>query len=430
MNRNYERALLLYQQNRHEQAGQHLRQVLATDPHDPHAHALLALCLVEQKDYAEATREAQQAIALAPDLSFVHYAHARVLSERNRESEALAAIREAIRLDPQEADFCALEAGLLVDLKQWPEALAAAERGLQLDAEHVACTNLRAIALVKLGRQAEAGRTIDAALARNPDNAVTHANQGWTLLHAGDANRALEHFREALRLDPTNEWARAGIVEALKARNPIYALMLKYFLFMGRLSSQAQWGIIIGGYVLSRTLGELARQNPELAPWVLPLRILYVTFAIMTWLASRLFNLLLRLNRFGRLALSAEQVTESNWVGGFVLAALISLGGCLVMGFGSPWLTTLAVFGLMLMPVSGVFRCDEGWPRWTMLAAAGALFLLGLRALGLTWKAYLSGGNDLTNAANRGLELLVFFSIGILCSAFLANHLATQKVRR
>ncbi len=430
MNRNVERAVLLYHQHRPGAAVEHLRQALAADPQDPHAHALLALCLTEQDVHDEATKAARQAIALAPDLALAHYAHARTLTGRRRFEEALTAIQEAIRLDPQDADYCATQGAILLELRQWPAALQAAERGLQIDAEHVGSTNVRAIALVKLGRRAEAGRTIEAALAKHPENAVTHANQGWTLLHAGEARRALDHFREALRLDPTNEWARAGIVEALKARHVLYALMLRYFLFMSRLSVQAQWGIIIGGYFLSRILGGVAQQYPKLAPWVLPLRILYVAFALMTWLASPLFNLLLRLNRFGRLALAPEQVVESNWIAGFLLAALLSLAGCLVMGFGSPWLTSLAVFGLMLIPVSGVFRCDAGWPRRTMVAVAATLFLLGLGAVSLMWSGYEGGESYLARRADPALGLLSFFSIGVLGSAFVANHLATQRVKR
>ena len=426
-NPHLDRALLLFQQNRLDMADRELRQVLAADPSDAHAHSLLALCLSERKQFKEATAEAEQAIHLAPDFAFAHYARAHVLKDRNRDQEALAAVREAIRLDPSDADYRALEAALLVDLKKWPEALAAAERGLELDAEHVGCTNLRAVALVRLGRKAEAGQTIDAALAKNPDNAVTHANQGWTLLHQGEARRALDHFREALRLDPGNEWARAGIVEALKARNIIYALMLKYFLFMSKLSSGAQWGIILGGYFLNRLLAGMARTNPDLAPWVLPFRIVYVSFVLMTWLAYPLFNLLLRLNRFGRMALTPEQIVESNWVGGCLFLALLSLSGCVAFGFNSPWIMSLAVFGLLSMPLSGLFRCAEGWPRHTMMAVTLVLLLLGLGAITLLWQAG-EGANESAGAtADTAFGLLGIFALGVLGSAFLANFLASQR---
>lgn len=430
MNPHLERGLLLFQQSRHELAENELRQALAADPHDAWAHALLGLCLAEREKFDEAATEARQAIHLAPDLPFAHYAHARVLYDRNRHAEALTAIREAIRLDATDADYFALLASIHFDDKRWPDALQAAEQGLQLDPEHVGCTNLRAMAMVKLGRKAEAGATIDAALAKNPDNAVTHANQGWTLLERGDPKKALEHFREALRLDPTNDWARHGIVEALKARNIIYAVMLKYFLWMSKLSSQTQWAIILGGYFGNRLLGGMARSNPELAPWVLPLRVLYLTFVVLTWTAYPMFNLMLRLNRFGRLALTPEQTVESNWVGASFFLALISLGGCVAFGFDSPWVVSLAVFGLMLMPLSGLFRCSAGWPRKTMIAAVAVLALIGLGAIGLIWNAHLGANRYVKTTAQNAFGLLGTFGIGVLLTTVLANILASQRPKR
>lgn len=430
MNPHLERGLLLFQQSRHELAEAELRQALADEPQEAYAHALLALCLAEREKFADATAEAQQAIHFAPDLPFAHYALARVLCDRNRYAEARAAIEEAIRLDASDADHFSLLAGIHFQERRWPDALQAAEQGLELDAEHVGCTNLRAMALVKLGRKAEAGATIDAALAKAPENALTHANQGWTLLERGDPKKALEHFREALRLDPENEWARAGIVEALKARNIIYAAMLKYFLWMSKLSSRAQWGIILGGYFGSRLLGSMAQSNPDLAPWVLPLRILYITFAVLTWTAYPLFNLMLRLNRFGRLALTPAQNVEANWVGALFFLALLSLAGCVAMGFGSPWLMSLAVFGLLLLPLSGYFRCSAGWPRNTMLAVVVVLLLIGGAAIAFIWQAYLGDAQYMKATAKRAFGFLSLFGVGVLLSTFLANILAQQRPRR
>ncbi len=409
MNPNLERALLLYQQSRHELAENELRQALAAEPRDAYAHALLGLCLAKREQFDEATEETRQAIHLVPDFAFAHYAHASVLDDRNRFSEALTAINEAIRLEPEDADHHALLASIHAQERRWNESLNAAEQGLQFNPEHVGCTNLRAMAMVNLGRKDEAGRTIDAALAKNPDNAHTHANQGWTLLHAGDAKKAAEHFREALRLDPQNEWARQGIIEALKARNFLYAIMLKYFLWMSRLSSGAQWAIIIGGYFGNRALGAVAKSNPDLAPWILPVRILYLVFVLMTWLAYPFFNLLLRLNRFGRLCLSREETVASNWFGVCLLLALAGLGLCALNGFAAPWIAIPLVFGALLIPVSLVFKCHVGWPRTVMKIIAISLAITGVGGLALL---FLNQGKS--DAANGVIGLFVIGSIATM----------------
>jgi tetratricopeptide (TPR) repeat protein len=415
-----ERGVLLYQQSRYDLAETELRQALAAEPDDAHAHALLALCLIERKQLEDATEEARQAVHLAPDFSFAHYALAKVWYERNHYDEAQAAIEEAIRLDPDDADYRFVLSAIHFDERRWEDALSTAEEGLALDAEHGGCTNLRAMALVKLGRTGEAGATIDTALSRNPNNSATHANRGWLLLEAGKANEAIDHFKEALRLDPENEWARAGIVEALKARNPLYALILRYFLWMARLSRQAQWGVIVGGFLANRVLTQTARANPEIAPWLLPFRILYVALVLLTWTAQPLFNLVLRLNRFGRLALSREQVVESNWIGMLMLLGLLSLGAGIVFGFNDSILISAMVFGFLILPMAGTFNTSVGWPRTTMAVYTGVLAALGVAALFLQLTTQGEGSDS-------AWLLLAPFLIGVIASSWLASFLATQR---
>lgn len=366
------RAQLLLEQGRHDLAEPELRQAIGEEPEPSLAHALLAICLCNGDKLDEATREARQAITGAPDFSFAHYAHAAVLLRRRRPDEAYEAAAEALRLDPEQTVYHSLVSQIRLDQRRWVEALEAAERGLAIDSEDVACNNLRATALVKLGRRDEAGATIEAALAREPENAWTHANQGWTLLHKAEPKKAMEHFREALRLDPTNEWARAGIVEALKAKNFIYAFMLRYFLFMSRLSGRAQWMVVLGGYFGNQILRKVAAANPTLAPWILPITIAYVVFALMTWIAAPLFNLFLRVHPFGKYALSQEQKVASNWIGACILGGLVCLTAWLAFGRQGAELGAIA-FGILLLPLSSVFSCHKGWPRKVMIAYTAVL---------------------------------------------------------
>lgn len=420
MNPHLQRGLLLYEQERHPQAEAEFRQALSVDPQDAYTRAMLALTLSQQERYKEAEAEIAEGLKHDPGFPFIHYARALILQNRERLPEAQSAISEAIELDPDDADFRALQSQIYLNQRKWAEALESAEMGLGMDPEHVGCTNLRAVALVKLGRKEEAGRTIDSALAKNPQDSFTHANQGWTLLHAGQHEKALEHFRESLRLDPGNEWARQGTIEALKAKNFVYAVLLKYFLWMSRLSSQMQWGIILGGYFGSRMLASLSKENPAMRPYVLPIQILYLLFVFLTWTADPLFNLLLRLNKFGRHVLNRQEIVASNWVGGFVALALI----CLLAGFlvNGSFLLGAFVFGFSVLPLSAVFKCQPGWPRMAMAAYTVVVAGCGIGALIL----------QTTGVALKEPRAALFtvFLIGILGSGWIANILLMQRVRK
>jgi Tfp pilus assembly protein PilF len=428
MNQHLQRALVLLEQSRYELAEKELRGALADDPHDAHTHALLALAMVNQKQYDEATQEAQHAIHLAPDEPFPHYVLAIVLRERQRLPEALAAINEALRLAPYDANYHGVQSAIFIRQEKWRDALAAAERGLEIDPEDDDCTNMKAIALVKLGRKADAHAAIEGALARSPDNATTHANQGWTYLDQGNPKQALEHFREALRLDPTSQWARAGMLEALKARYFFYRWLLAYFLWMAKLSSGARWGVIIGGYVGYRVLGSLADANPLLAPWITPLLVAYGIFAISTWIASPLMNLFLRLNRFGKHLLTREERITSNIVGVMVFGVIISL---ISAALGSTWgIRRAMAFGLSIPAVSVVYLMPQGWPRVMMMTIAGVVVLLGtLLGTAIWWMPPLPWSTPQAAVDFYG-QLMTGFIFAALGSQFAAMWLSQVVVRR
>lgn len=426
MSAHLDRAFVLFEQSRHHLAEQELRCELLTEPNNPIAHALLGLCLAEAKQYTQATQEAHAAIRLAPDVAFVHYAHAAILHDRMRLKEAEAAIAEAIRLDPARSDFYAILAAIQLDQRWWPQALEAAERGLQLDSEHVGCTNLRAMALVKLGRRPEALITIGSTLARDPENALSHANQGWALLEQGERKKALEHFREALRLNPQLEWARQGVIETLKAKHFLYGFLLRYFFWMSKLSARAQWGVVVGGYLGYRVLLSMARDYPDIAPVVWPILILYILFAFLTWVADPLFNLLLRLDRFGRLALSREQTVASNWVGVCLLGVLFFIVVWLATRHQIGFIGAL-MCGLLVLPLSGTFRCHRGWPRTLMACYTGLLALIG----GLFVAQLIVSPSETDGSpAPEKVMLLTLFLLGSVLSGWMANFLMMVRPKR
>ena len=103
-----------------------------------------------------------------------------------------------------------------------------------MDPENAFAHDIRARTLTLAGRNEAAADAAAEALRLAPDSPTAHAARAWQLLHAGDRAGAQDEFRESLRLDPESNWARLGLVEALKARNPVYRLLLRGLLRMGR----------------------------------------------------------------------------------------------------------------------------------------------------------------------------------------------------
>jgi Tfp pilus assembly protein PilF len=408
----------LYNQSRYADAERELRGALAGEPDAPSEHALLSLCLVEQDRLDEAQAEAEQAIALSPDDAFAHYCRSHILRKRRRFTDAEASAREALRLAPDDPDYWAQLADTLQAQGRWKDALDAALQGLSHDAEHAACETCRALALTKLGKTAAAMDSVDAVLARNPENALAHANKGWALLHQQKPRPALESFREALRIDPTMEYAQAGIVEALKARNLLYRWMLAYFLRMSRLGNRAQWAVILVGYFGARSLRNLSRERPELEPWIAPILVLYVVFVLLTWFSVPLFNLMLRCNRFGAYALSRDQRASSNWFG-LCLACFVIATTLYLFSGEVTALVAAAVSVGSALPLISIYSCDAGWPRRTMVGYAAAMSGLGLLAIAAAYAR-----------VETTSSLLMLLTLGFFATPWLANYLTRVTVVR
>lgn len=379
MSPHVERARLLMAQHRYELAEEQLRLALLEDERRGEAHALLALCLLERERFDDAQEQAQLAIHEEPDESYGFYVLARVLMDRRQLDEAERIIREAIRIDPTCPDYFGELAHIKQQQYQWKECLAAAEEGLAWDSNHEVCVNMRAIALVKLGRRDEAGQSIEAALQHNPDDPLSHANQGWTLLHQGQPLKAVEHFREALRLEPNFEWARQGIVEAMKARNFLYRWVLSFFLWMNRFPPKVQlallFGLMFGQQILVRVMAAVPALKP-FSPFVIGG---YILFVWMSWTSSTLFNLVLCLNRFGRLVLNPSEKLDASLagacVGSALLVGIVGTLGNVPASMG--WMVGGLFLGLML-PVTQCFRETGNKQKFVAAYSVGLLVVIGI----------------------------------------------------
>ena len=183
--------------------------------------------------------------------------------------------------------------------------------------------------------------------------------------------------------------------------------MLRGTLWLSTLSPRARTWLYFGGYLITRVTG---------------LMLLWLVAIWMTWVAGPFFNLLLRLDRFGRLALSREQIVESNWVGAMLVTAVLSLVAYFITR-RDPLLVAGIVFGLLPVPVAGVFRIAESWQRKAMLAYVGLMVMLGVPSI------FIMSFSDEVATGLRGVPFW-FFLILALLSGLIANALAVRAAKR
>ncbi len=371
----------LFASGRPDLAEREFRAAIAQDPHDGNAHAFLSHCLAERGDVAGAIEAAERAVALDPQSSFAFLTLSQAQIDGERAKDAEASARQALALDPEDPGCHAAVGGALVVRRRWAEALRYADSGLALDGDHAGCLRLRTLALVQLGRREEAAASGRAALRHSPEDASAHASHGFVLLERGDAHAAIEHFREGLRLEPDNEFARIGLVEALKARNPIYAAFLRATMWLGKQRSGLVIVMVLGAPFVMRALRSFGRDNPSWMPVVIGLHVLYWGVVLMSWFASPLFDLLLRLHPLGRHALDSDQRAGGTAFG--VCGAMLVVGGA---GWALGWLPgiTLGVLGIAVaFPLVGAFGIRKGWARRVAFVLASIVGLAGGTAFGL-----------------------------------------------
>jgi hypothetical protein len=205
------------------------------------------------------------------------------------------------------------------------------------------------------------------------------------------------------------------MLNALRARNPLYRGLLAYFLFMSRQSRGVQWAIIISAYVVFRVIRWVNKERPDLHAFTIPIIAVYVLFVLFTWAGPSLFNLFLRFDRFGRHVLKPDEVLGANLVG-------LALGLAVLLGLAALWLQSAPLglagllFLLMIVPIGGTFNADAGPDRLKLGVYTSVLLALGLLGVIL-----------LVVRPEAALLPGVLFGLGLFGFGWVANALATRK---
>ena len=163
-----------------------------------------------------------------------------------------------------------------------------------------------------------------------------------SFLENGDHRRALEHFREALRINPNLDHAQRGLLEALRCRFIAYRagrFVRNWF----NKPQNREYNLLTGPLSLAVSI--------VLAP------LLVVTLIYWPFLTS-----LPRFDRLGRQVLTRDQIIESNITCSLTLLVIACFVGFFLTHEIQLIYSACSLFGACIL-TTVAFRSHEGWPR-------------------------------------------------------------------
>ena len=367
------RAQALMQMRRYGLAEEELRRALRDEPENAVLHAYLALCLAEDPARArEAMVEALWATAHDPVLPTGWYVLSLLQSRQGSPLEAEKTARLALGLAPELPVLLLHLAKLMMDRERYRDGLEFAERALAA-APHDPQALMTAGSLrSRLGRHAEAEADFARALALAPDDHAVQGNAGWAALRRGDQAAALRHFRASLQREPGEEITQRGLLEALRARNPVYRGFLRVALRLYWVPPFMKWVAIAWAVAILAYVSTF-----QMPPWLLlPLQAAVIAIAVFTWTAKPLADLLMLSDPSGCAVLDGAQKVAAVGVAALLAAAAL-LGTARVLG--APRGTGLAAIFTILftIPLTAAPRLPPGRLRgaltaWSALVAVAA----------------------------------------------------------
>jgi tetratricopeptide (TPR) repeat protein len=211
-------ALKHHQEGRAAEAEAAYRAVLAHDPYEPMAPALLGTLLLRDGRASDALPFLKRAIEIRPDDPETHLAYANALLSAEKPADAVAHYRLLLERWPQKAAAWSNLAEALRSQGEHETALAAAERALQLLPALANAHLARGNALLALGQAADAEDSYRAALVADPTLAAAHASLGAALIVLGRFAEAAAAADRALEAQPKLAEARFVLGSALRAQ--------------------------------------------------------------------------------------------------------------------------------------------------------------------------------------------------------------------
>jgi ribosomal protein S12 methylthiotransferase accessory factor len=173
-----------------------------------------AKLISQNPDSSWALARLQEMDRLLPGKYYVQFYLGTCLLSLLQPEQALVHLDRALALNPKEEDIPGIQVyrGVcLKELERYGEALATLERAEQCDPDRTDVHNLMGFCCFMLKKHERAIEHFRKVLKLNPASAIDYANIGSNYREMGEYAKAVAYYRTALELDPGIEFARDNL---------------------------------------------------------------------------------------------------------------------------------------------------------------------------------------------------------------------------
>ncbi|MFC0533506.1 tetratricopeptide repeat protein [Phytohabitans kaempferiae] len=221
-----QRAALLADLGRYDEAAGELADALTLEPGHPAAHAALASVHLAAERPAEALQAADAAVAAAPHDLPALVTRAMALTDLRRFGEAAQVAAEILRLGPADAYAQRSAAAILADSRNGQTSIDAAWRAVQLAPRDPLAHLVLALVAGRLGRFELAERAYHEALQLDSTLAGAADEPGIVRLDRRRYARALERVSESAVLPPVPAFQPAPVPAAKRPADRLRPMVL------------------------------------------------------------------------------------------------------------------------------------------------------------------------------------------------------------
>lgn len=184
------------------------------------AHYGLGVALAEEGKTEQAIEHYKTALGIKPDYTDVSFNLAKALAEQGRIREAIPHYNEVLKSKPGDADVYNSLGLALVEHGDLEQAFSVYRSGLDFNPKNAHLHSNLGVALLQQGQLDKAFNELQVALDLLPVS-ETHNNMGMLLASKDQLVEAIEHYNEAIRLDPRNAKAYYNLGNAFLAQSKL-----------------------------------------------------------------------------------------------------------------------------------------------------------------------------------------------------------------